>query len=139
MFFAPRDNPQIAGVVFLEHGMHGAQRRAGRASHPRHVLREAGRAAAAAAADDDLQLDFTDPYGAVGSRGAGGELDAACSNDASTTTSTGRCSSPILALCALGVAMIYSTTADPTRGIVAPVHHAALRDRARPGRDGRSR
>jgi penicillin-binding protein 2 len=23
VFFAPRDNPQIAGVVFLEHGMHG--------------------------------------------------------------------------------------------------------------------
>ena len=24
MFFAPRDNPQIAGVVFLEHGEHGS-------------------------------------------------------------------------------------------------------------------
>jgi penicillin-binding protein 2 len=24
VFFAPRDNPQIAGVVFLEHGVHGA-------------------------------------------------------------------------------------------------------------------
>ena len=23
MFFAPRDNPQIAGVVFVEHGGHG--------------------------------------------------------------------------------------------------------------------
>src|SRR5262249_42795243 len=23
IFFAPRDNPQIAGVVFLEHGLHG--------------------------------------------------------------------------------------------------------------------
>jgi penicillin-binding protein 2 len=23
VFFAPRDNPQIAGVVFLEHGVHG--------------------------------------------------------------------------------------------------------------------
>src|SRR5438128_11233471 len=23
VFFAPRDNPQIAGVVFLEHGIHG--------------------------------------------------------------------------------------------------------------------
>ena len=51
VFFAPRDNPQIAGVVFLEHGIHGAERRVGRASHPRHVLREAGRPAAAAAAD----------------------------------------------------------------------------------------
>jgi penicillin-binding protein 2 len=24
VFFAPRDNPQIAGVVFLEHGVHGS-------------------------------------------------------------------------------------------------------------------
>jgi penicillin-binding protein 2 len=23
VFFAPRDNPEIAGIVFLEHGMHG--------------------------------------------------------------------------------------------------------------------
>src|SRR5207247_9285214 len=23
VFFAPRDNPEIAGVVFLEHGIHG--------------------------------------------------------------------------------------------------------------------
>ena len=37
----------------------------------------------------------------------------------------------ILALCALGVAMIYSTTSDPTRGQLAPVRHAALRHRAR--------
>ena len=26
VFFAPRDNPQIAGVVFLEHGVHGGER-----------------------------------------------------------------------------------------------------------------
>ena len=49
VFFAPRDNPQIAGVVFLEHGVHGGERRAGRAPHPRHVFREEGRPAAAAA------------------------------------------------------------------------------------------
>jgi len=24
VFFAPRDNPKIAGVVFLEHGVHGS-------------------------------------------------------------------------------------------------------------------
>ena len=24
MFFAPRDKPEIAGVVFLEHGVHGS-------------------------------------------------------------------------------------------------------------------
>jgi penicillin-binding protein 2 len=24
VFFAPRDNPQIAGIVFAEHGLHGS-------------------------------------------------------------------------------------------------------------------
>ena len=48
VFFAPRDNPQIAGVVFAEHGEHGAERRADRAARARDVLREEGRAAAAA-------------------------------------------------------------------------------------------
>ena len=50
-FFAPRDNPEIAGVVFLEHGIHGANA----ASVAKHILddlfREEGRQAAAAAAD----------------------------------------------------------------------------------------
>ena len=51
VFFAPRDNPQIAGVVFARARHPRRQRRADRASHPRHLLREAGRPAAAAAAD----------------------------------------------------------------------------------------
>jgi penicillin-binding protein 2 len=34
VFFAPRDNPQIAGAVLLEHGMHGANA----ASVAKHVL-----------------------------------------------------------------------------------------------------
>jgi penicillin-binding protein 2 len=34
VFFAPRDNPQVAGVVFLEHGVHGSN--AGAIT--RHVL-----------------------------------------------------------------------------------------------------
>jgi penicillin-binding protein 2 len=34
VFFAPRDNPEIAGVVFLEHGVHGSNA----ASVARHVL-----------------------------------------------------------------------------------------------------
>src|SRR4051794_5564435 len=34
VFFAPRDNPQIAGAVFLEHGIHGGN--AARLSH--HIL-----------------------------------------------------------------------------------------------------
>jgi penicillin-binding protein 2 len=34
VFFAPRDNPKIAGVVFLEHGVHGSNA----ASIARHVM-----------------------------------------------------------------------------------------------------
>ena len=34
MFFAPRDNPEIAGVVFAEHGIHSANA----ASIARHIL-----------------------------------------------------------------------------------------------------
>ena len=34
VFFAPRDNPKIAGVIFLEHGVHGANA----ARMTRHVL-----------------------------------------------------------------------------------------------------
>jgi penicillin-binding protein 2 len=34
VFFAPRDNPQIAGVVFLEHGVHGSNA----ASIAKHVM-----------------------------------------------------------------------------------------------------
>ena len=33
-FFAPRDNPEIAGVVFLEHGIHSANA----ASVAKHIL-----------------------------------------------------------------------------------------------------
>jgi penicillin-binding protein 2 len=34
VFFAPRDNPKIAGVVFLEHGVHGSNA----ASIAKHVM-----------------------------------------------------------------------------------------------------
>ena len=33
MFFAPRDNPKIAGVVFVEHGGHGGVTAAPIAKH----------------------------------------------------------------------------------------------------------
>jgi penicillin-binding protein 2 len=34
VFFAPRDNPQVAGVVFVEHGLHGSNA----ALITRHIL-----------------------------------------------------------------------------------------------------
>ena len=47
VFFAPRDNPEIAGVVFAEHAEHGSYAALDRQAHHRDLFREEGRAAAA--------------------------------------------------------------------------------------------
>jgi len=62
VFFAPRDNPQIAGVVFLEHGIHGGN--AARVTH--HILdtffaKREGRPLPPPPSHDDLRLDMSDP------------------------------------------------------------------------------
>ena len=61
VFFAPRDHPKIAGVVFLEHGIHGAN--AARMTH--HILetffaKQQGRPLPPAPAAKDLHLVFTE-------------------------------------------------------------------------------
>ena len=61
VFFAPRDNPKIAGVIFTEHGIHGPN--AARLSH--HVLdtffaKAEGRPLPPPPVD--LHLDLSDPY-----------------------------------------------------------------------------
>jgi penicillin-binding protein 2 len=61
VFFAPRDNPQIAGVVFLEHGMHGPN--AARVAH--HILdtffaKQDGRPLPPPPTPATLQFDFSD-------------------------------------------------------------------------------
>ena len=74
------------------------QRRADRAPRPRHLLREAGRPAAAAAAEPGSAPGL---HGSVRARRrppVGGQTRP-CSNDDSTTTSTGR-SSPRCSRCA---------------------------------------
>ena len=63
VFFAPRDNPQIAGVVFLEHGIHGGN--AARVAH--HILdtffaKQDGRPLPPPPTREDLRLDLSDPY-----------------------------------------------------------------------------
>jgi len=60
VFFAPRDNPQIAGVVFAEHGIHGGN--AARIAH--HILdtffaKQDGRPLPPP--PTDLRLDMSDP------------------------------------------------------------------------------
>jgi penicillin-binding protein 2 len=72
VFFAPRDNPQIAGVVFLEHGIHGPNA----ASLAHHILdtffaKLDGRPLPPPPTHEDLRLDYKDPYarGAVATAG----------------------------------------------------------------------
>jgi penicillin-binding protein 2 len=62
VFFAPRDQPQIAGVVFLEHGIHAGNA----ASVAHHVLdtffaKKDGRPLPPPPTTADLRLDFKDP------------------------------------------------------------------------------
>jgi penicillin-binding protein 2 len=61
-FFAPRDNPEIAGVVFLEHGIHSANA----ASVAKHLLevyfaKKEGRPIPPPPTREDLRLDLSDP------------------------------------------------------------------------------
>jgi penicillin-binding protein 2 len=61
VFFAPRDHPQIAGVVFLEHGIHGAN--AARMTH--HILdtffaKKDGRPLPPPPTPDSLHLVFSE-------------------------------------------------------------------------------
>ncbi len=69
-FFAPRDNPEIAGVVFLEHGIHSANA----ASVARHILatyfaKKDKQPLPPPPTRDDMHLDLRDPF----ARGAGPE------------------------------------------------------------------
>jgi hypothetical protein len=68
-FFAPRDNPQIAGIVFLEHGMHGPNA----ASVAHHILdtffaKQDGRPLPPAPTKEQLRFDFSDSAGDSGPR-----------------------------------------------------------------------
>src|SRR5436190_796153 len=62
-FFAPRDNPEIAGVVFLEHGIHSANA----ASVAKHILetyfaKKEGRPLPKPPTREDMRLDLRDPF-----------------------------------------------------------------------------
>jgi penicillin-binding protein 2 len=74
VFFAPRDNPEIAGVVFLEHGIHGPNA----ASLAHHILdtyfaKHDGKPLPPAPTHDDLRLDYKDPFARGGTALAGGQ------------------------------------------------------------------
>ena len=76
VFFAPRDNPKIAGVVFLEHGVHGPN--AARVAH--HILatfyaKQAGQPLPPPPTPADMSFDFSDPYGPGHMPGAAPDTD----------------------------------------------------------------
>src|SRR5213080_4378749 len=63
VFFAPRDNPEIAGVVFLEHGIHGPN--AASVAHPilaTFFAKKEGKPLPPPPTHDDLHLDYKDPF-----------------------------------------------------------------------------
>jgi penicillin-binding protein 2 len=73
VFFAPRDNPQIAGVVFLEHGIHGPN--AAVLAH--HILdvffaKQDGKPLPPPPTHEQMQLNYKDPYARTGARVDGG-------------------------------------------------------------------
>jgi penicillin-binding protein 2 len=72
VFFAPRDKPKIAGVVFLEHGIHGGN--AAAVAH--HILetffaKQEGKPLPPA--PTDFHLNYTDPYAHLTARPVGGQ------------------------------------------------------------------
>jgi penicillin-binding protein 2 len=72
VFFAPRDHPTIAGVVFLEHGIHGANA----ASVAHHILdtffaKQEGRPLPVV--PSDMHMNMTDPYAHPGGPVTGGQ------------------------------------------------------------------
>jgi len=72
VFFAPRDNPKIAGVVFLEHGIHGGN--AAAVAH--HILetffaKQEGKPLPPVPAD--FHLNYIDPFAHAGGPVTGGQ------------------------------------------------------------------
>jgi penicillin-binding protein 2 len=67
VFFAPRDNPEIAGVVFVEHGVHSANA----ASISHHILetyfaKKDGKPLPAPPTREEMRLDFSDRFARAG-------------------------------------------------------------------------
>jgi penicillin-binding protein 2 len=67
VFFAPRDKPEIAGVVFLEHGIHGPN--AAQVAH--HILetffaKKDGKPLPPPPTHEQMRLDYKDPYARAG-------------------------------------------------------------------------
>ena len=73
VFFAPRDKPEVAGVVFLEHGIHGPNA----ASLAHHILatyfaKKDGKPLPKPPTHEELGLSYKDPYARAGGGPTGG-------------------------------------------------------------------
>jgi len=73
IFFAPRDKPEVAGVVFLEHGLHGPNA----ASLAHHILatyfaKKDGKPLPKPPTHEEMRLDYKDPYARAGGAPVGG-------------------------------------------------------------------
>jgi len=73
-FFAPRDNPEIAGVVFLEHGIHSANA----ASVAKHILatyfaKKEGKPLPPAPTREQMNLDLRDTFASPVRPAGGGQ------------------------------------------------------------------
>lgn len=71
-FFAPRDNPEIAGVVFLEHGIHSANA----AQVAKHILltyfaKKEGQPLPPPPTREEMRLDMSDRFARPARAGAG--------------------------------------------------------------------
>ena len=108
VFFAPRDNPEIAGVIFAEHAEHGYlgapiakyaietyfAKKEGRPL-PTLVKPPATVPIAAAGSTESTPVAVPAAAPAAGAGGHAGWRDTVrCSNDACSSTSTGSCSAP---------------------------------------------
>ena len=109
VFFAPRDNPEIAGVVFAEHSEHGYFGRERCQAHHRDVFRAARRLAVT---------------GGDAVRGAGTATRRGSDDGRGRTLMFERrlyhhidwiLIVAVIAICAIGLAMIYSTTGGAGR------------------------
>ena len=76
MFFAPRDNPQIAGVVFVEHGGHGGTTAAPIAQHVLETFfaKKEGRPLPVVPTHQQIRASITRyPYARKGDNQGGGQ------------------------------------------------------------------
>ena len=126
VFFAPRDNPEIAGVIFAEHAEHGysaapiarhmiATYFAKKRGEPLPVFTAPGVPPPTPPQEEvPIEPDATTPVADASLTPTAEAVGPSCSNVDSTSISTGCCWPLLLTLSLMGIAMIYSATQATT-------------------------